>query len=216
MYSKLGTVLVVDDEPSVADVLHEDLIEAGYDCIRAATGEDALERLSRGSCDVMLLDLRLPGISGMDVLRKMQTDYPETAVIVVTALGDVKTIVEAMKIGAVDYITKPFELEKVNNSIELALKAKVIWSRESASGEECVEFHDEDADWTYCLDNIAEGVQTRLDSLTGYVMSFAVVEKTVSIARSLDIPEDRIDKWADRKRKDIERVKILDRFVEKG
>ena len=84
----------------------------------------------------MLLDLRLPGISGMDVLREAMRNYPETEVIIVTGVEDVQTAVEAMKIAAVDYITKPFELEKVNNSLEAALKEKNDETR------------DREADWT--------------------------------------------------------------------
>jgi len=216
MYSEPVTVLVVDDEPRIADLLYQDLIEVGYDCIKATTGEEALERLSKDNCDVMLLELKLPGISGMDVLGKMKSDYPETAVIVVTALGDTQTAVEAMKIGAVDYITKPFELEKINSSIETTLRAKVIDSnmltpdggKDEASGGE--------AGWTRYIDDIAEGVQTRLDLLTGHVMTLTVIENTISIAQTLDMPEDQIEKWVDNRRKDIERVKIMDRLVEKG
>ena len=216
MLAKQAAVLVVDDEPSVADLLSEDLVEEGYNCITAATGEDALRRLSKSNFDVILLDLKLPGMSGIDVLKEVKSNRPETAIIVVTSAGDAKTAVEAMKSGAVDYITKPFELEKINSSIETTLRAKVIDSnmltpdggKDEASGGE--------AGWTRYIDDIAEGVQTRLDLLTGHVMTLTVIENTISIAQTLDMPEDQIEKWVDNRRKDIERVKIMDRLVEKG
>ena len=215
MSPKQATILVVDDEQSVTDLLHEDLGEEGYSCVTAGTGEDALKRLSEGNFDVVLLDLKLPGISGMDVLREAKSIHPEVAVIVVTAAGDAQTAVEAMKIGAVDYITKPFELERVNGSVEVALKAKTVWGDKSALQEEGSTTSAEGTGWTRYLDAVAEGVETRLDFLTGYVMTITVIERTIAIAQSLGIPEDRIEKWADARRKNIERVNILDSLLDK-
>ena len=111
-------VLIVDDERSITDLLSEDLAREGYHCVEVLTGEDALEKLSMNKFDIALLDLKLPGISGMDVLREAILTHPETPIIVVTGSGDIQTAVEAMKIGAADYITKPFELEKVNRAID--------------------------------------------------------------------------------------------------
>ena len=214
MYSELGTVLVVDDEPSISDLLYEDLIEVGYDCIKATTGEDALEMLSKDNCDVMLLDLKLPGISGIEVLGKMKSYYPETTVIVVTADGDAQTAVEAMKNGAVDYITKPFELERVNSSIEATLKAKTIGSNRLTPEVERSKMSGEGAGWIRCLDNIAEGVEIRLESLTGLVVT--MIEETIDIARSLGIPEDQINKWANTRRKrNTEKINGMNSLLKK-
>ncbi|MFC1966289.1 hypothetical protein ACFLWI_05020, partial [Chloroflexota bacterium] len=116
----------------------------------------------------------------------------------------------------VDYITKPFELEKVNSSVEAALKAKIVWREKSALQEECAGVRDEEAGWTRYLDDIAEGVETRLDSLTGHVVSIAVIEQTIDAARCLKIPEEHIEKWVDARRKHIKRIKILDSLLEKG
>jgi len=215
MYSKQATILVVDDEPSVADLLSEALVEEGYNCITAATGEDALRRLSKGNFEVILLDLKLPGISGIDVLKEVKSNRPETAIIVVTSAGDAQTAVEAMKIGAVDYITKPFELERINGSIKAALKTRTVGRDKAALQEESAEEVSEEVDWIRYLDNIAEGVGTRLDSLTGHVMSIAVIEQTIDAARRLEIPEEHIEKWADAERKRIERVNIQDSILQK-
>ena len=203
MCSGQAKVLVVDDEPSIADLLYEDLSEAGYDCIKAATGEDALMRLSQNHCDVMLLDLNLPGISGMDVLREVRASHSETAIIVITAAGDAQTAVEAMKSGAVDYITKPFELEMVYNSIEAVFKSKVIWSSNSALQEELSEASDKEMDWARCLDNMARGVEARLDSMLNRAISETIVEETSAIARILDIPDDYVEKWAEARRRQV-------------
>lgn len=215
MTSQRAGVLVVDDERSVTDLLSTALQEEGYTCITASTGEDALKKLATDNVDVALLDLRLPGISGMDVLRTIKSTYPRTAVVVVTGVGDAETAVEAMKIGAVDYITKPFEVERVSHSVEAALQAATIWDSKSAAQVEAAETSDQEADWTRRLDDIAEGVAARLDSLTGHVMTKTVVEKTTAIARNLDIPGDQIEKWADGRRKHIERINILDSLLER-
>ena len=215
MFSKQASILLVDDERSIVNLLSEDLTEEGYNCALAFTGEKALERLAMGNIDVVLLDLKLPGISGMDVLKKMKSNYPETIVIVVTASGDAQTAVEAMKIGAIDYITKPFEMERVNSSIKEALKMKAAWRDESVFQKERAEAGDTEMDWACYLDDIADGVETRLDSLTGHVMALTVIDGTISIARSLDIPDEQIEKWTDVRRKRIERIKILDTQLEK-
>jgi DNA-binding response OmpR family regulator len=202
---KRATVLVVDDEQSITDLLSEDLAEAGLNCITVATGEDALKRLSTSNINAMLLDLRLPGISGMDVLKEAVSTHPEIAVIVITAMRDAQTAVEAMKIGAIDYITKPFELERVNSSIIAALKANALRRSRTDHQRQSIR-----ASWTRYLDDIAEGVETRLDSLTGHVMTTTVIENTIEIARSLGIPENRIDNWANARRTRIAQFQTID------
>jgi len=216
MSLKQATILVVDDERSVVDLLSEDLAEEGYSCATAPTGEKALERLFMDSFDAMLLDLKLPGKSGMDVLKEAKSSYPETTVIVVTAAGDAQTAVEAMKIGAIDYITKPFELERVNSSIEEALKAKTVSREKPTFQAEGAEERNDGIDWIHYLDDIAEGVETRLDSLTGHVMTITVIDRTTAIARNLDIPEDQIENWATAKLKqNAERMKTMDSLLKK-
>jgi len=215
MNSQRAGILVVDDEQSVTDLLSTVLEEEGYGCITAATGEEALKKLSMVNVDVALLDLRLPGMSGMDVLRLMRAAYPRTAVIVVTAAGDAETAVQAMKTGAVDYITKPFEVERVSQSVETALQASTNRGNESTPVAEDVEISGEEINWTRCLDAIAEGVETRWNSLTGHVITMTMLEGTIAVAQSLSIPEGQIEKWADAWRKHIERVNILDSLLDK-
>lgn len=216
MYSEPATVLVVDDEPIVSDLLYENLLEAGYKCIKATTGEDALKKLSMDNFDLLLLDLGLPGISGMDVLKEVKSNCPETAVIVVTAAGDAQTAVEAMKIGAIDYITKPFELERINSSIEAALQELLAVGKESALAKDSPEASDNEVDWTAHFDAIARGVELRLGSLTAEAMTRTIVEETVDVARNLDIPEDQIEKWAAaRLKQNAERINAMDSLLKK-
>ena len=215
MSLKQVRILVVDDEQSVTDLLYEDLASEGYNCVAVATGEDALMKLPNYRADVVLLDLRLPGVSGMDVLREIKSTCPRTAVIVITGAEDIETAVEAMKTGAVDYITKPFELETINDSIEAVLKTMMVQDSRPTPKEAGAETRDEEVDWARCLDDIAIGVKTRLDWLTGHVMTQTLIERTIAIARSLDIPENLIEKWADTERKHIEWVGVFASTLEK-
>ncbi len=214
MSPEKATILVVDDEPGITDLLSIDLKEQGYSCTTAATGEDALQRLSMDNIDAVLLGLRLPGLSGMDVLKEIKSNRPETVVIVITAVEDTQTALEAIMLGAVDYITKPFELERVNNSLEAALKAKTVWFSRAIPEEEDAEAGDEETDWVPYLDDIACGVEARLNSLIAHAITNTIVERTNAIARSLGIPEEQIEKWADASREHIKRVNILDSLLE--
>ena len=117
-------VLVVDDEKSMRDLLTITLEKAGYDVTAAEGGEAAIEAIRKDSFDTIITDLRMPRVDGMQVLRAARDLSPETAVIVVTAVASTETAVEAMKLGAYDYITKPFKLDEVDLVIKNGLERK--------------------------------------------------------------------------------------------
>ena len=100
-------VLIVDDEPSIRLMFRTALQAAGYDTAEAGDGPTALARLRESSPDVMLLDLKMPGMDGMETLRRMREAGDDTAVVIVTAHGSIPDAVAAMKLGAVDFLTKP-------------------------------------------------------------------------------------------------------------
>ena len=114
-------ILVVDDEETVRVLSQRILRTAGYDIITAANGEEALSVIADGDIAVVLLDIKMPGLSGMDVLGRINTDWPDLCVIMVTAVTDVQTAVAAMKLGAYDYITKPFDQVKMLAKIRQAI-----------------------------------------------------------------------------------------------
>ncbi|MBW1717539.1 MAG: response regulator [Deltaproteobacteria bacterium] len=91
-------VLVVDDEETVRILLQRVLQAAGYDAVIAADGEEALSVIANGDIDVVLLDINMPGLSGMDVLGKISTDWPNVCVIMVTAVADVQTAVATRRL----------------------------------------------------------------------------------------------------------------------
>jgi DNA-binding NtrC family response regulator len=119
-----GTVLVVDDDQAVRSVVSRKMQSAGYDCVTAADGREALEKVSAQTFDLVLLDIKMPGPSGMEVLPQIVTGSPDTCVIMITAVVDTETAVQAMKLGAYDYVTKPFNLDDLNIRVEKALERR--------------------------------------------------------------------------------------------
>jgi len=117
-------VLVVDDEKSMRDLLSITLEKEGYDVLTAAGGEAAIEALRRDATDAVITDLRMPKVDGLQVLRAAKEISPDVAVIVITAVASTETAVEAMKLGAYDYITKPFKLDEVSLIVRNALERK--------------------------------------------------------------------------------------------
>ena len=120
-------ILVVDDEETVRNLLKRTLEEAGYDVVTAADGEEALYVAYQQETEVVLLDIKMPGISGIEVLGKLTADWPDICVIMVTAVVDTQTAVEALKMGAYDFITKPFDRDDVVQKVQ---KAIAKWSHQ--------------------------------------------------------------------------------------
>lgn len=119
-------VLVVDDEETVRNLLQRILAEAGYQVTTAADAKEAWYKVSLGEVEVVLLDVLMPEMSGMELLGKLATDSPDTCVIMVTSVVDTETVVEAMKLGAYDYIVKPFDRDEV---LQKTLGAVERWKR---------------------------------------------------------------------------------------
>ncbi len=117
-------VLLMEDENSVAQALQIILADEGYGVNRTATGQGALASMSREDFDLLVADLRLPDMSGMDVIRRIKRSQPETEVIVITGYASVGSAVEAMKTGAVDYLPKPFTDDQFKAAVQKALKEK--------------------------------------------------------------------------------------------
>jgi two-component system response regulator PilR (NtrC family) len=117
-------VLVVDDERSMRELLSITLRRAGYGVTLAETGAVAVERLRRERFDLVVTDLRMQETDGMAVLRAAREHSPDTVVVVVTAYASTETAVEAMKLGAWDYVTKPFKLDEIRVTLANALERK--------------------------------------------------------------------------------------------
>ncbi|MCR4427027.1 MAG: sigma-54 dependent transcriptional regulator [Firmicutes bacterium] len=116
-------VLIVDDEANMRVVLSDVFSDAGYAIETASTGKEAIDAIEAISADAVVLDLKLPDMSGIDVFREAKRIRPGIIVVIVTAYSSVDTAIEAMKMGAFDYITKPFKVEKLLMVIGNALEA---------------------------------------------------------------------------------------------
>jgi len=106
-------VLVVDDEPAIRQVVASQLRKAGHSVEQAGNGETAMERLAKGDIDIVLCDIKMPGMSGIEVLRQARTAGIDTAFIMMTAFASVDTAIEAIKAGAADYMIKPLNNEEL-------------------------------------------------------------------------------------------------------
>ncbi len=134
-------ILVVDDEPNVRKVLGAMLEQAGYLTTRAATGDEALGLVRAQDPDLVITDLKMPGMDGLDLLRRLKEGFPEIPVILLTAHGTVEAAVEAMKQGALDFLAKPFDktrvLEIVAKGLGQAERARAEFQGPLAGGAPC-------------------------------------------------------------------------------
>ena len=113
----MARVLVVDDEPDAVELLQEFLTSKGYEVLAASSGEAALRTVKEERPHLILLDVRMPGMNGLDVLRQVRQFDQEVGVIMVTAVNEEDTGREALKLGAFDYIVKPLNLEYLERSL---------------------------------------------------------------------------------------------------
>ncbi len=117
-------VLVVDDEESIRDFLQIMLQKEGYEVTLAEDGLKALDLLKKKSFDLVISDLQMPNMTGVELLKEVKNNYPQLLFMMITAFGTTESAVEAMKMGAYDYITKPFKLDEVRIIIRNALRSK--------------------------------------------------------------------------------------------
>ena len=120
------TVLVVDDEDGIRQALDRFLTRLGYRVVQAASGAEALERQSADSPDVMLSDIRMPNMSGVELVPKALAQDADLAVIMLTAIDEPRTAIECLKLGAYDYLIKPVDLEELEMSLQGALRQRQL------------------------------------------------------------------------------------------
>jgi DNA-binding NtrC family response regulator len=164
-------VLVVDDEPGVRESLRM-VLKDGYDTSAVSTGPEALEFLANASVDVVLLDIVMPGMDGMQVLEELRTRLPHLPVVMLTATKTVKTAVVAMKLGAFDYVTKPFDVEELRLILDKA-------TERAALVREVEELRSE-VGRRYQIENIV-GRSARMQDVFRTVLTVAPLKTTVLI-----------------------------------
>jgi DNA-binding response OmpR family regulator len=114
-------VLVVDDEPDAVELLREFLAGKGYEVLTASNGEEALQKVKEERPHLILLDVRMPKVNGLEVLKRVREIDKEVGVIMVTAVNEEETGREALQLGAFDYITKPLDLKYLEQSLWVKL-----------------------------------------------------------------------------------------------
>ena len=117
-------ILVVDDEPQVLDILLQYFEQTGSECAASSSALDALDKMKNLSFSLVISDMMMPGISGLEFLRIARELYPETAFIMITGLTDIRLAVDSLRTGAVDFLTKPFELNSLQHTVNRALERR--------------------------------------------------------------------------------------------
>ncbi len=124
--AKKETIHIIDDEKIIHEVLEDLLVSEGYECRLSSNGEEALKKHQSESFDLVLLDLLMPGMDGIEVLQKIKKIDPNAVVIIITAYASIESAISAMKKGAFDYIQKPFQHDELLISVKRAIKHKKL------------------------------------------------------------------------------------------
>jgi len=160
--NKTHTVLVVDDESAMREFLREVLCDEGYGVGLAANGPTALEELSRGGYDVVVLDVRLPGMNGFEVLCRIRQEWPSVSVIMATAYPSEETLLQCMSLGAVRYLIKPFSVAELMRALASAVHDRLL----GTSAEDGLTVRGGLRDW---VEITAPSRQEYLDRLESFV-----------------------------------------------
>ncbi len=118
------TCLVVDDQPRLRSALSRFLLGVGYRCLEAGSGPEAIAVLENEDVAVLISDVRMPGMDGLELLRVTRRRWPDLAVIMVTGVADVETAVDCLRVGAVDYVTKPYQLDELRARVAQAAEKR--------------------------------------------------------------------------------------------
>ncbi len=204
-----GGILVVDDEPAIRDLLFEGLKDSGFECSVAANGSEALEALRRRCFALVLSDIDMPGMDGVKLLQRVKEAHPDVEFVMITGVVDVEVALRAMRMGANDYLTKPFNLEEVRLTVERALEKRrlVLENREyqrdleAKVAERTVEvvlkrreveelYEKLQISYETTLEALAAALDTRDTETQGH--SVRVSEYTVVIARRMGVEEPEL------------------------
>jgi len=188
-----GACLIVDDEPRLRQVLARLMEQEGFVCHEAGSGAEALELLRRTAISIVLSDLRMPVMDGIELLRQVRARYPDTAVVLITAVADVDVAVSCIAMGAADYLTKPFNLDEVRARVAQALdKRRLLMEnrgyherleeRVAAQGRRLEEL------FLASMQAFAEALEVKDRYTRGH--SIRVSQYCVAIAQRMQLPPD--------------------------
>src|SRR5215216_1464744 len=123
--NRSARILIIDDEPSVLSVLHS-LLAAEYDCKTAGSSIEALDYLKEETYDLVLSDIMMPGMSGLELLEVISRDCPNTVVVLISGNLNIQSAIQALRRGAFDYVTKPFNLSDVETAVHRGLRHQAL------------------------------------------------------------------------------------------
>ncbi len=190
-----ATCLIVDDEAPLRQVLMHLMRGDGFACAEAANGRDALEYLADHRVTLVISDLRMPHVDGIELLREIRGRYPDTAVVMITAVADVDVAVKCLAIGAMDYLTKPFHLEEVRARVSQALERRrlIMENRDYQERlEERVQAQSRRMEELFLtgIQSLAEALEVKDPYTRGH--SIRVAQYSSVIARALDLDDEMI------------------------
>jgi two-component system response regulator PilR (NtrC family) len=119
--AKKNSILVVDDEEAIRTILGGELVNEGYDVRTAGDGDEAINELDKATCDLVLLDIKMPKLNGFEVLKYIKEKHDHTKVVMLTGFADLKNAIESKKLGADDFVSKPYDLVDLLTTIERVL-----------------------------------------------------------------------------------------------
>ncbi|MDR1728709.1 MAG: response regulator [Acidobacteriota bacterium] len=206
MQNTRESILIVDDEDSVRTVLMRQLEELGSECQESASAIEALEKLEARNYSLVISDVRMPGMSGMEFLRRARAQNPETSFIMITGFKDIQVAVDSLRIGACDFITKPFDLNTIRHSVDMALERRnlMIENRRHREKLEAVirsrtaELHETlrevEASYRITLETMVSALDVR-EHETG-AHSQRVREYAIALAKYLGLKHEGVDQVA--------------------
>ncbi len=197
MSQKQETILIVDDEKVIRRILRDKLSGNGYQCQEAGNANEALDKLRGTTIDLVILDIKMPGKSGAELLPEIKAGFPDTAVVMATATSDANVAIACMKNGAYDYLTKPFNLDEVVLSVGRALEKRRLEAELEDYHEHLEQKVKEQtkkirALFLSAITALAYALEAKDEYTSGH--SQRVSEISVAIARELGMSYDDVEK----------------------
>jgi response regulator RpfG family c-di-GMP phosphodiesterase len=197
MAEELAGILIVDDEESVRRLLNRRLTDEGYQCHEASNARQALDALRRKNIGLVMLDIKMPEKSGIELLPEIKSGYPDISVIMITATADMRTAIQCLKQGAYDYLMKPFELDEITISAARALDKRRLELenkdyQQHLEEKVAAQANKIRASFLNAITALVYALEAKDAYTSGH--SQRVADLSAAIARELNLPHGQIDK----------------------
>lgn len=196
------SILIVDDEPNVCMTLQRHLHQQGLECLTSYDGLDALDKMRHHNFSLIISDMMMPGMSGLELLHKIKERDPEMAFIMITAVKDIHTAVDSLRLGACDFITKPFDLPALRHAVERAFERRRLLIENRRYRQELeIKVQNRTLELNQALNEVEESYKITLEALVSALdarehetraHSQRVREYTLTLARQLGLKNDAL------------------------